>query len=74
MILNILPCAYWLSIYVPEEVLLQMFWPYFIYDDYGTSNWKYLIVKVKAMHLRIPWTETDLKTKQKKPKEIKENT
>ena len=25
MILNILPCAYWLSIYVPEEVLLQMF-------------------------------------------------
>lgn len=26
------------------------------------------------MHLRIPWTETDLKTKQKKPKEIKENT
>ena len=34
-----------------------MFWPYFIYDDYGTSNWKYLIVKVKAMHLRIPWTE-----------------
>jgi len=51
-----------------------LFWPYFIYDDYGTSNWKYLIVKVKAMHLRIPWTETDLKTKQKKPKEIKENT
>lgn len=26
------------------------------------------------MHLRIPWAETDLKTKQKKPKEIKENT
>ena len=49
-----------------------LFWPYFICDDYGTSNWKYLTVKVKAMRLRIPWTEVK-KQQPKKKKKAKRN-
>lgn len=50
-----------------------LFWPYFICDDRGTSNWKYLIVKGKAMHLRIPWTEVKKQQQQKAKRNQREH-